>query len=355
MRILLASLDSPATLQGGVEWYVHHLARALDEEGHEVKVLSRRPRAPAPPGVDYLWADLPPGETSHRYRLIHEPRFWRAVKREAAWADVVHGQNVDAVGALRVRPVVATVHTTPLDEWGSSRLGGWREWAYQREVEAYRRLVWRHFARRAAHVWTPGAHVAESLRRLGARSVEILANPVPPLRRMPASEARAALGVPPDGPLVVYLGRLAPVKRAHLVLEAAREVPGARVLVAGEGPERARVEAAAAAFGDRARLLGRVEDAQKEILLNAADAVVLPSEHEGQPLVLLEALALGTPIVATRAAWVPPELARFGHFGSDYARLLADALAMGRQEPAPVLDYRATARRMGEVYRRIGR
>lgn len=356
MRVLLASLDSTATLQGGVEWYVHHLARALGELGHEVKVFARAPADPRETrieGVQYEWAPLPDsqGPTTHRYRLLHERAYWRAVKKAAAWADVVHGQNIDAMGALGVTPVVATVHTTPLDEWASSRLGGWREWAYQRPIEAYRRAMWRRFVPRAAHLWTPGPHVGDSLRTLGARRVEILANPVPPMRLVPRDDARRALGLA-HGPLLLFLGRLAPVKRPHLVIEALREIPDARAVIAGDGPERARLEALAAEPGlaGRVTFLGRVDERQKELLLNAADVVMLPSEHEGQPLVLLEAMRVGTPVVATDAMWVPAPLQRYGHWGRDVAGLAREALARGKGAPAPVLDYPAVARRVSEVY-----
>ena len=355
MRVLLCSLDSPATLQGGVEWYTHHLARALGDEGHEVKVLAREPHGgPVPEGVTYAWAPLPRGPSSHRYRLRHEPAFWRAVKRAAPWADVVHSQNADALGAVGARPVVATVHTTPLDEWASSRLGGWREWTYQRPVEAYRRAVWRRFARGAAHVWTPGAHVAESLRALGARRVEVLANPVPPFAQLTQAEARRALGLP-EGPLALFLGRLAPVKRPHLLIEAALGIPELRVVIAGDGPERAKLEEAAKALAGRVSFRGRVDDKEKELLLHAADVVVLPSEHEGQPLVLLEAMSLGVPVVATRAEWVPPECAPFGLFGEDVAGLIRQALARGRGPPAPVLRYPDVARRISRVYEEVAR
>lgn len=358
MNVLLCALDSPATLQGGVEWYVHHLAKALGEEGHDVRVLSRRGEdvSEALREVRYVWADLPRGAATHRYRLLHEPAFWRAVKRESRGADVVHGQNIDATGAAKGVPVVATAHTTPLDEWASSRLGGWREILYQRQVEAYRRVLWRRLVRRAEHLWTQGPHVAESLRELGARDVEILPNPVPPIARIPQEEARARLGLP-DGKLVLYLGRLAAVKRAHLAVSAIESLPDARLVIAGEGPERARIEelARGARVGERVRLLGRVEDEAKALLLNAADALILPSEHEGQPLVLLEAMSLGVPVVATESAWVPPGLRGHGFWGSDYAALLEKALARGRGEPAPVARYRDTARRVAQVYEEVRR
>lgn len=337
MRILLASFDSLATLQGGVEAYVEHLTEALRAEGHEVRLISR------------AQTRLPRLSASHRTRLLLEPAFARAVRREAKWAEVVHSQNADGAGALGVRPVVATIHTTPLDEWASSRLGGWREAIYQRPLEAVRIRRWRRFASRANHLWTGPEHVAQSLRQLGARHVERLPNPVVPLPRTDKKEARRALGWD-ERPVVLYLGRLARVKRVDRLVDAMHTLPHARLVIAGDGPERASLEARAA--GLPVTFVGRVDDRTKALLLSAADAFCLPSEHEGQPLALLEAMQVGVPTVATRAEWVPLDLAPFGLWGDDLPTLLSAAIARGHGPGAPVMDYVTTARRMQDGYER---
>ncbi|HET6404502.1 MAG TPA: glycosyltransferase [Candidatus Thermoplasmatota archaeon] len=349
MKVLLATLDSVRTLQGGVEWYVHRLAKALADEGHDVTVATRR--GGEHDGVRYEGTRLPPLPSSHRTRLLLERPFALHVRKLAKAADVVHGQNADGMGALGVAPLVATVHTTPLDEWASSRLGGWREALYQRPIQDATVARWRRFAQRAAHVWTPGEHVARSLRELGARRVEVLPNPVPPLPRHDPREARAKLGLP-EGPLVLYLGRLARVKRVDRLLEAVRQMRDTHLVIAGEGPEEAELRKAA---GERVRFLGRVDEPTKAMLLQAADVLCLPSEHEGQPLVLLEAMSVGTPVVATDAAWVPPELREYGLWGDALPHLLKTAMSRKRGAAAPVMGYRETARRMSRVYEEVAR
>ena len=93
VRVLLPTFDSLATLAGGVEQYVHHLALALEAEGHEVRVLARRParNARVPAGPQYDWVPLPALPASHRTRLFMEGAFARGVRKAARWADVVVG------------------------------------------------------------------------------------------------------------------------------------------------------------------------------------------------------------------------------------------------------------------------
>jgi glycosyltransferase involved in cell wall biosynthesis len=112
---------------------------------------------------------------------------------------------------------------------------------------------------------------------------------------------------PAGRPLLVYLGRLVRYKRVDVLLHAAallrRRGQEVRVVVAGDGPERARLEALAVSLGlrDVVRFAGRVDEAEKAALLRAAWVHVLPSCKEGWGLTVLEAGALGTPTVASDA------------------------------------------------------
>lgn len=110
---------------------------------------------------------------------------------------------------------------------------------------------------------------------------------------------KGELGV--AGPLVVSLGALIPRKGHDIVVEAMRQLPGATLLIAGEGPERGRLEALARSLGDRVRLLGSVPHADLPRLLAAADVMALASSSEGLANAWVEALACGTPIVIADA------------------------------------------------------
>ena len=109
--------------------------------------------------------------------------------------------------------------------------------------------------------------------------------------------AKAALGI--NGPLVVNAANLVPRKGQALVIEAMRSLPEASLLIAGRGPEHARLNAQIAARGlqGRVRLLGALPHDRLPSLFAAADVVVLTSVSEGLANVWVEALACGTPIV----------------------------------------------------------
>ena len=109
--------------------------------------------------------------------------------------------------------------------------------------------------------------------------------------------AKAALGV--EGPLLVTAGALIPLKGQALAVEAMHALPGATLILVGDGPERARLEALAKPLGPRVRVLGNQPHDALPALLAAADAMVLPSEREGLANVWVEALACGTPLVIT--------------------------------------------------------
>ena len=131
----------------------------------------------------------------------------------------------------------------------------------------------------------------------------------PPRPGRPAAEVRAAYGVGPDERLLVTAARLHPQKDLPMLLDAVdrlrHEVPGVRLLVLGEGPEGAALEARAGSLGldGIVTFAGRVASAADE--LAAADVVVISSRWESGPLVLFEALQLGKPVVTTAVGAAP--------------------------------------------------
>lgn len=103
----------------------------------------------------------------------------------------------------------------------------------------------------------------------------------------------------PGPPLILTVGYLIARKGQSLVIDALRHLPDARLLIVGEGPDRAALTAQIAALGleDKVSLLGTVPHEDLPALFSAADVMVLPSASEGLANVWVEALACGTPIV----------------------------------------------------------
>ena len=152
--------------------------------------------------------------------------------------------------------------------------------------------------------------LAERLRELGADPAvtRVIPNGVDLQAFRPSDrrDARRSLGLD-DRSWLLSAGQLVSNKGHDAVIRALTLLPGCGLLIAGEGPEDGalRSVAADAAVADRVRFLGRVVPDRMRIAYSAADCLVLASSREGMPNVLLESLACGTPVVATRVGACP--------------------------------------------------
>jgi glycosyltransferase involved in cell wall biosynthesis len=158
-----------------------------------------------------------------------------------------------------------------------------------------------------------GPGVAAGLEEHGLKVAATIVNGVAP--------ASANAGATPafPGRYALVVGRLVPQKNVALALDALARLDDVPLVIAGEGPLRAELEAQATRLGIAQRVMfaGARSDARQ--LMREAAAVLVPSRWEGLPLVVLEALAAGTPVVATAvrgmrelltpetAALVPPD------------------------------------------------
>lgn len=110
------------------------------------------------------------------------------------------------------------------------------------------------------------------------------------------------------GQRLIFVGRLAPVKGLRVLMQTLNglkdALPDLRLTVVGDGPDRAALEAAAAPLGDRVTFTGYQSQAEVADHLAASDIFVLPSFAEGVPVVLMEAMASGMPVIATRIAGI---------------------------------------------------
>ena len=122
-----------------------------------------------------------------------------------------------------------------------------------------------------------------------------------------AAEARARLGLPTGGHLLLWVGRMMPVKALDVLLAAMARLDGVtRLVLVGDGPLRKSLEAQAVGLGlgDRVTFAGPRLQRELPDWYRACDLVVLPSHSEGIPNVLREAHACGRPFVATRVGGV---------------------------------------------------
>jgi teichuronic acid biosynthesis glycosyltransferase TuaC len=119
-------------------------------------------------------------------------------------------------------------------------------------------------------------------------------------------EVRRRLGL--SGTVLLSVGHATPRKGHHLAIEALKDLPEVTLLIAGDGwyEETLRGLAASLGVAERVRFLGQVDQEDLKEFYGAADALVLASSREGIANVLLEAMACGTPVIAT-AVWGTPE------------------------------------------------
>jgi teichuronic acid biosynthesis glycosyltransferase TuaC len=224
--------------------------------------------------------------------------------------------------------------------------------------------------RRAAEVITVSAALKDGLVAMGvdADHVTVLRNGVDLklFRPMDRQATRRRLGL--DGPTLISVGHLIERKGHQLIVEAMPSLPGFTLLIAGEGPERAKLERRIAelGLGDRARLLGARPHAELPELYGAADALVLASSREGWANVLLEAMACGTPAIAT-PIWGNPEVVAKPEAGiimvERSAKAIADSVLalFGPRKPtreatrayAQAFSWDATTKGQIDLFRRV--
>jgi glycosyltransferase involved in cell wall biosynthesis len=277
------------------------VAAFLDARGHAVEVVVSADKTPAAESypVWFVSRSLPPG--------VRHVEGVRLVAARARHADVVYTTGMfgrSSLGALVARtPLVVKLTADPAYE----RARRWRLWGgsladFQREAgfTTFPLRAARDFdARHAAHVITPSSYLRELVVDWGVppEGVTVLPNPAPAVPELrPREELRAEFGF--EGPTLVFAGRLTAQKSLHVGIEAARGA-GIPLAIAGDGPDRAALERLG-----HARFLGPLPRGRVLELFRAGHAALLSSSWENFPHSVVEALAVGTPVIATRTGGV---------------------------------------------------
>jgi glycosyltransferase involved in cell wall biosynthesis len=230
------------------------------------------------------------------------------------------------------------------------------------------------------HTLRPATPRGVALRAAGGAAARLLRGDGIPADRVhvippgydPALFAAAAAhpfpGLP--RPRVAYLGRLAPQKDVGTLLEAFARLPaGAQLLVVGDGPDRPALARRAQRFGSRVHFTGFVPHVQVPAVLRNVDMLVLPSLYEDLSSALIEAMAAGLPVVATRVGGTA-DLVHDGVNGllvaprdpaalaAAISRVLADpaaaaGLAAAARHTADAYAWPGLARKVLEIYKRV--
>ncbi len=352
----------------GVVRRLDHTIRLLEEAGDEVVVF-------APAGAPNRW---------HNTEVVHAPSIPLPMYPEITVGmprpalrtrlakfgpDVVHAVNPAVLGAggiLYARtlgiPVVASFHThlpRYLHHYG---------------LGLFEPIAWdllRSLHNQAVINLGISEPIAGELRERGVERVEVgwrggvdttLFHP----RRATAEMRERLTCGQPDAPLVVSVGRLSAEKGLDLLGPMLGALPGVRLAVVGDGPHRQTLEQELA--GLPAHFAGYLRGEELAVAVASADVLVFPSQTDTLGLVLLEAMAAGTPVVAANSGGVP-SVVRHGFNGllfqpgdaldaaAAVSRLLADAMARelmrlaGRRE-ADRWTWAAATEDLREWYRR---
>lgn len=359
MNVLLVSGIWPPDV-GGPASHAPELAGHLAAAGHGVEVVTTADAVPAKRGfpVRHVSRGLRPGVRHAAVVLL--------VARRAREADVVYATSMlgrAALGAaLAGRPLVLKL--TGDEAYERSRRRG----LFTGDLDAFQhvrgglrirllRAVRDRALARAAHVFSP----SEYLRRLAigwgvpADRVTTLPNPAPDVTALrPREETRAELGL--DGTTLAFAGRLTAAKALDVALAALAQVDGVRLEIAGDGPDRDALERQVGELGLAGRVRFHGAQARERVLelFHAADGSLLSSTWENFPHTVVEALAAGTPVIATTVGGVP-EVVRDGENGllvpPGDADALAAAIARFAGDPDLRERLRAAAGPSVEAYR----
>lgn len=367
LRLLLMT-DTTVAGAGGSERFLRNLMALLPRDRYDVTLVELAPDAHATaPGDPH--ADVRPVAeglfaVDHvaRHRLpvaaVHGRGGWRAMAalRRMAGAqpfDIVQSQHEksDLLNALLPRRAAAI------------RISNRRDMGFNKSPRVRTLLRWLNH--RFDAVLAPAQPILDGLvndERVDPRRTQCIPNgvdterfaPMPPAARR---AARQALGLDDDAIVFACVASLTPVKRHVDLLDAFRVVrdrlPQARLLLIGDGPLRAEVQARCAELGLQAAVTLLGNRADVESVLPGADVGVLASSTEGMSNAILELMACGLPVIATDVGG-NPALVADGETGRLVTACAPEALAAAMVALAESADVRramADAARVGAVQR----
>ncbi|PJF37060.1 MAG: hypothetical protein CUN49_02160 [Candidatus Thermofonsia Clade 1 bacterium] len=318
MRVLIASgIFHPDS--GGPATYLYSLLPALQERGYQFHVLAYGD-APCD-GYGYPVERISFKQSAPQRWL----RYARRYAELAAQSDLIYVNTLGLPRPKVNKPLVLKIVGDYA--WERALQRGWI--APDTDLDAFQKrrdlphVAWfkarrAREARAADKIIVPSVHLRRLVSgwRVPPERIQLIYNAPEPTLRAPSlsqAEARQKLGWQLDGRYLLSVGRLIALKGVQHLIQALAAVPSVRLIVAGDGEFLPHLRRRAEECGVAARVqfLGKVPHAQMSLLMRAADYVAIYSSTEGLSHTLLEALQVGTPVIAS-ARGGNPEIVQHG-------------------------------------------
>jgi glycosyltransferase involved in cell wall biosynthesis len=320
LRIAVCRSQVPF-VHGGVEIFTDALVRELRARGHEAEIVAV------------------PFQSWPNERLLIDAIVWRMLElaeASASGAELVIATKFPSYMIRHPRKVTWLVHQfRQAYELHGTAYGQLGESAEDRSIRRRIQSLDREALGQSRLLFATSGNVARRLRQSTGLAAEVLRHPPQGLGfHCSAYE-----------PFILSVGRLDAIKRVELLIAAARAQPALRVVVAGEGPDRSRLERLAEAAGPRVRFTGRVSQAELVDLYARCRAVFYAPYDEDYGMVPFEAFRCAKPVLTTSDAGGPLEVVVDGVTGI-VVEPSAEALAAGALR---LLEDERLARGLGEA------
>lgn len=314
---------------GGPATYLYELLPALQQRKWSVHVLTYGDA----PTEDYPYTIKRIPRRILPLRLVD---YWRQARPYVAQADLIYAHTLDLPVSWEATPRLIKIvgdaawersirrgwipATTDIDTFQTQDYG----WLAQRQKQSRSRQV-----QAFDGVIVPSQYLKQMVCQWGVpeKRVTVIYNTLPPLpAHMPESQhaARKALKWG-DYPTILTAARLNPWKGIDHLIRAVERISGVRLIIAGDGSDRMRLEQMAQPLGDRVQFMGYVPREHLYQMMQAADYFALYSGYEGLPHTALEALRVGTPVIASDKGG-NPEVVRHNENGLLVPYVDVDAL-----------------------------
>jgi glycosyltransferase involved in cell wall biosynthesis len=380
MKIAQVNVFFQPFMVGGAEWYVYNISKEMVKMGHEVHVFTANKcngkKADASETIDGISVHRLPLRVDLTYRMKVWDGLGEALQRESF--DVIHAydyaQPHSAVALAAAEETGCASALTVFDVHSMIP----RVWYKQYPMRLMERYLARRTLPRAGKVLVRAPGLIPPLLELGGDADKMLVTPSgvrdDSLGSFDGKSFLRKHGV--DGsPVVLYLGRLNPLKGPQHLIDAApsiiAEFPQAEFIFVGPDQsgygEVLRVEASRRGLDSSVHFLGGIYDFQEKMqAYSACDVLALPTAYEGTSQAIYEAMAQGKPVVASNVGGIPSQitdgvegfLVEYGNPQQLAARLLevlrdqALAVRMGEKGRQRVMDHRYSilASKLAAIY-----